>query len=614
MIAKKFVRAVIAMRCRRDGTGDPHLTAQKCPSRNHLSDACASGTGADIFFRRVSMRVLTLTLVSLLALSACKKTDAPDAASLPDVKVGELSEGTMKDITKELSSDAFEGRSPGGVGEEKTVALLIEKFKAAGLEPGNPKGGKDGGWTQDVPLVEITAKNVSPLSFTGKDGKAMTFKYGDQFVVGSYQEQPKIAIKDSDVVFVGYGINAPEKGWNDYAGLDVKGKTVLIMVNDPDFGTESLEGPFGGKAMTYYGRWTYKFEEAAKQGAAAALIIHDTAPAAYGWDVVNSSWTGTQFLAQSKDGGASQTKGNGWIQKDVAKQLFTAAGQDLDKVMSAAKEKGFKAIDLGLKSAVSFDNDIAKKNSRNVVAMLKGAKRPDEYVLYTGHWDHLGKCTPKDGDDICNGAVDNATGTAALVALGEAHKKAGAPDRSLIFLAVTAEESGLLGSKYYAENPIYPLKQTVGGVNMDAFSMAGPAKNLTVVGMGKSQLDLYLNAAAKAENRTPEREPTPEKGFYYRSDHFSFAKQGIPMVYFEGGEDLITGGREAGAAAAQDYEKNRYHAPSDEYDEKWDWSGVMADLRLYYRVGRMLAMTEDWPNWNEGDEFRAIRDKSRGGT
>jgi Zn-dependent M28 family amino/carboxypeptidase len=554
------------------------------------------------------MRVLTLALISCLALSACKKVDGPDATALPDVTVPVIAESTMKAVTKELSLDAYEGRSPGGVGEEKTVSYLIDKFKAAGLEPGN-----EGSWTQDVPLVEITAKNVSPLTIMA-DGPGLKFQYGTDFVIGSYRETPQTKIAGSDMVFVGYGINAPEKGWNDYAGVDVKGKTVLILVNDPDFGTESLDGPFGGKAMTYYGRWTYKYEEAARQGAAAALIIHDTAPAAYGWDVVNSSWTGTQFLAQSKDGGASQTQGNGWIQKEAARKLFAAYGQDMGNAMAAAKQKGFKAIDMGLKAFVSFDNVIAKKASKNVIGIMKGAKRPDEYVLYTAHWDHLGRCTPApDGDDICNGAVDNATGTAALVTLAEAFKKQGAPDRSVVFMAVTAEESGLLGSKYYAENPVYPLAQTVGGVNMDAFSMAGPAKNLTVVGMGKSDLDLYLNAAASAENRTPEREPTPEKGFYYRSDHFSFAKLGVPMVYFEGGEDLVAGGRAAGAKAASDYTDNRYHSPKDEYEDTWDWSGVMADLKLYYRVGRMLAMTDAWPNWKDGDEFRAIRDKSRAG-
>lgn len=558
------------------------------------------------------MRLLSLALVYALALtSACQKAASPDMAlsALPDVTVPALSEKTMQDVTRELSLDAYEGRAPGSIGEEKTVAYLISKFKAAGLEPGN-----NGSWTQDVPLIEITAKNVSPLRIADRNGKAMSFAYGSDYVIGSYRETPKTDIKQSDMVFVGHGIVAPEKGWNDYASVDVRGKTVVVMVNDPDFENEGLDGPFGGKAMTYYGRWTYKYEEAARQGAAAVLIIHDTAPAAYGWNVVNSSWTGTQFLAQSKDGGKSQTQANGWIQKSVAKDIFAAAGQNLEKQMAAAKQKGFKAVPLNLTASLSFENDITRKASKNVIGVMKGSKRPDEYVLYTAHWDHLGRCTAAaDGDDICNGAVDNATGTAALVALAEGYTKAGAPDRSVVFLAVTAEESGLLGSKYYAENPVFPLSQTVGGVNMDAFSMSGPAKNLTVIGKGKSQLDTYLEAAAKSEGRTPEMEPTPEKGFFYRSDHFSFAKLGVPMVYFEGGDDLIIGGKAAAQAAADDYEKNRYHAPGDEFDEKWDWSGVMSDLKLYYRVGRMLAMTNAWPNWNEGDEFRAVRDKSRSG-
>ena len=558
------------------------------------------------------MRLLSLALVSVLALTtACQKDASLDVSmdALPQVEVPALSEATMKDVTRELSLDSYEGRAPGSVGEEKTVAYLIAKYKAAGLEPGN-----NGSWTQDVPLIEITAKNVSALTIADRIGKAMSFAYGNEYVIGSYRETPKTDIKQSEMVFVGHGIVAPEKGWNDYAGVDVKGKTVVVMINDPDFENEGLDGPFGGKAMTYYGRWTYKFEEAARQGAAAVLIIHDTAPAAYGWNVVNSSWTGTQFLAQSKDGGKSQTQANGWIQKSVAKEIFAAAGQNLDKQMAAAKQKGFKAVPLNLSASMNFENDIARKASKNVIGVIKGTKRPDEYVLYTAHWDHLGRCTAAaDGDDICNGAVDNATGTAALVALAEGFAKAGAPERSVVFLAVTAEESGLLGSKFYAENPIFPLSQTVGGVNMDAFSMSGPAKNLTVIGKGKSQLDVYLEAAAKSEGRTPETEPTPEKGFYYRSDHFSFAKLGVPMVYFEGGDDLVTGGKAAAMAAAEDYEKNRYHAPGDEFDEKWDWSGVMSDLKLYYRVGRMLAMTDAWPNWNDGDEFRAVRDKSRNG-
>ena len=558
------------------------------------------------------MRLLSLALISALTLtSACQKAASQDmdTAALPQIEVPALSEKTMQDVTRELSLDTYEGRAPGSIGEEKTVAYLISKFKAAGLEPGN-----NGSWTQDVPLIEITAKNVSALNIADRNGKAMSFAYGSEYVIGSYREAPKTDIKQSDMVFVGHGIVASEKGWNDYSGVDVKGKTVVVMVNDPDFENQGLDGPFGGKAMTYYGRWTYKYEEAARQGAAAVLIIHDTAPAAYGWNVVNSSWTGTQFLAQSKDGGKSQTQANGWIQKSVAKDIFAAAGQNLEKQMAAAKQKGFKAVPLNLTASLNFENDIARKASKNVIGVIKGTKRPDEYVLYTAHWDHLGRCTAApDGDDICNGAVDNATGTAALVALAEGFTKAGAPDRSVVFLAVTAEESGLLGSKYYAENPIFPLSQTVGGVNMDAFSMSGPAKNLTVIGKGKSQLDTYLEAAAKSEGRTPEMEPTPEKGFYYRSDHFSFAKLGVPMVYFEGGDDLIIGGKAAAKAAADDYEKNRYHAPGDEFDENWDWSGVMSDLKLYYRVGRMLAMTNAWPNWNEGDEFRAVRDKSRSG-
>jgi Zn-dependent M28 family amino/carboxypeptidase len=510
---------------------------------------------------------------------------------------------------KTLSSDAFEGRGPATAGETKTVAYITEQMKAVGLEPGGDL--KDGKrlWTQDVPLGKFDIDGpVMAHVMVGADH--IMLNQGEQVAIRAAMTNVNaVSIKDAPIVFAGYGVKAPERNWDDFKAMDLKGKVVVVLINDPDFETGS--GDFGGKAMTYYGRWTYKFEEAARQGAAAALIVHDTAPAAYGWNVVNSSWTGPQFLAQSKNGGADQTKANGWVQKDVAAQIMAAGGQDLAKAIAAAKKKGFKALPLNLKASVSFENAISKKNSRNIVGVLKGAKRPDEYVLYTAHWDHLGRCTPVDGDDICNGAVDNATGTAALVALAEAHKKAGAPDRSIIFLAVTAEESGLLGSKYYAENPIYPLAKTVGGVNMDAFSMTGPAKNLTVIGMGKSDLDSYLNAAAKVEGRTPDREPTPEKGFYYRSDHFSFAKLGVPMVYFEGGDDLVNGGKEAAEKAAKDYEENRYHAPGDEFDESWDWSGVMADLRLYYRVGRMLAMTTAWPNWVEGDEFRAIRDKSR---
>lgn len=545
----------------------------------------------------------------LLTVAACNgadKTAASGATALPDVQFPELSLKTLQDVTKELSSDAYEGRAPGTAGEEKTVAFLIKQFEAAGLKPGN-----NGKWTQDVPLVEITPKNATPLTFTG--GKTpVTLQYATDYVANSYRVVPKTQIKDSDVVFVGYGINAPEKGWNDYAGLDVKGKTVVVLVNDPDWQTKENKGEFNGRAMTYYGRWSYKYEEAARQGAAAVLIVHDTEPAAYGWNVVESSNTGANYLAESKDGGAKETAANGWIQLGKAKELFASAGQDFDKLRAAAGKKGFKPVALtGVKASLSFDNEISKKMSHNVIGVLPGAKRPDEYVLYTGHWDHLGRCTPVNGDDICNGAVDNASGIAGLVTLAQAYQKAGAPDRSVVFLAVTAEESGLLGSKFYAENPIFPLAQTVGGVNMDSLNPNGPAKDIVVVGRGKSQLDAYLEKIAKAANVTIVDEPTPEKGFYYRSDHFSFAKLGVPFFNFGAGEDLVDGGKEAGKKASEDYEKNRYHAPGDEYDAIKNWDGMLGDLKLFYAAGRMLASTDAWPNWNEGDEFRAARDKSR---
>lgn len=555
-----------------------------------------------------NLRPATSLAFALSALAGCAATESenPNHGQTSIAATPAISMDIMRNITKTLSSDAFGGRAPGSDGEAKTLELLTAEFARAGLEPGN-----NGSWFQDVPLVGITAERVSPLTIRSAGGDK-DYRYGSQMVVGTYRESEQIKVTDSEVVFVGYGINAPERNWNDYAGVDVTGKTVLILVNDPDFGTQSLEGPFGGRAMTYYGRWTYKYEEAARQGAAAALIIHDTAPAAYGWNVVESSWTGPQFYAKTSNAGADQTAANGWIQKQVAEEIVSAGGSDLDTLMSAARVPGFTAVPLAARASVSFSNTIEALESKNVLGVLKGSKRPDEYVVYTAHWDHLGRCKPApDGDDICNGAVDNATGTAALVALADAHAQAGATDRSLLFLAVTAEESGLLGSKFYADNPVYPLNKTVGGVNMDAFLMAGPANDVIVVGKGKSELDDYLESALASLGRVSKAEPTPEKGFYYRSDHFSFAKRGVPMIYFEGGEDLVDGGVEAGAAIARDYTQNRYHGPKDEYDPNWNWGGAEADLKLYYAVARALANTDQWPNWNPGDEFRAIRDANR---
>ncbi len=541
-----------------------------------------------------------------LTLAACNMSGTADGPlDIPDVEPGDISEATMVDITRTLSSDEFDGRMPGTAGEEKTVALLIEKFEAAGLQPGNGDS-----WVQKVPLVEITGKDFSPLTIKGGDTD-INLEYAKDWVGVSYREEAATSLADSELVFVGYGVNAPERGWNDYEGLDMAGKTAVILVNDPDFGAETLEGDFNGKAMTYYGRWTYKYEEAARQGAAGAIIIHDTEPASYGWNVVESSWSGPQAYAQRGENAPALTQMNGWVHMDAAKQIMAAAGQDLDDLSAKAKSKDFTAVPLGLTASASFSNDIRSYESQNVIGILPGSERPDEFVMHTAHWDHLGRCTPApDGDDICNGAVDNATGTAALVALAEAHAKAGAPQRSLVFLAVTAEEQGLLGADYYAANPVLPLEQTVGGINMDAFLVAGPSKDVTVVGPGKSRLDDFLNKALEDDGRTATPNPNPEAGYYYRSDHFAFAKRGVPMLYVDGGEDLVEGGVEAGAAIAKDYRDNRYHGPKDEFDENWDWSGVMADLQLFYRIGRMLANSTSWPNWVEGDEFKGIRDES----
>ncbi len=542
---------------------------------------------------------LPLRRFFLPALLAAVATPAI-AQTAPDISVD-----TMKAVTKTLSSDAFEGRAPGSAGETKTLAYLQQQFAKAGLKPGNK-----GQWLQDVPLVEITAKNVTPLTISG--GKTpLSFAYGPDMVVGTYRVTPHIDVTNSDVVFAGYGIVAPEKGWNDYAGLDVKGKTVVVLINDPDWQTPEAKGLFNGRAMTYYGRWTYKYEEAARQGAAAVLIVHQTEPAAYGWNVVRSSNTGAEHVADAADGHMTDSAAHGWIQLDAARKLFASAGKDFDALAAAAKVKGFKPVDLGVKASVSFDNTIAKQVSHNVVGILPGREAPDEYVLLSAHWDHLGRCTPVNGDDICNGAVDNADGVAALVALAQANAKAGPARRSMVFVALTAEESGLLGSAYYGENPVYPLAKTVGGANMDALAMYGPAKDVIVIGPGKSELDTYLNAALQRQGRHATPEPTPEKGFYYRSDHFSLAKHGVPMVYFETGQDLVKGGLAAGRAAAKDYEEHRYHAPSDEYDPNWDWSGVQQDVALYYMLSRDLAESRAWPNWLPGDEFRSIRDKSR---
>jgi Zn-dependent M28 family amino/carboxypeptidase len=517
-----------------------------------------------------------------------------------------ISTETLKAVTQELASDAYEGRAPTTAGEEKTIRYLIQRFTQAGLKPGNK-----GQWTQDVPMVEISAQDVRPFTFTG--GKTpVTMAYRTDMVAGTYRVTPSIEVKDSPVVFVGYGITAPEKGWDDYAGIDVRGKTVVILVNDPDWQTLGKEGPFEGRAMTWYGRWPYKFENAAKHGAAAAIIVHETEPAAYGWPVVQSSWTGPQYGLDEPGNHMDQSQVIGWMQLAKARELFASAGKDFAQLSAAARQKGFKAVPLGVTMSGGFSNAIKRSMSKNVVGVLPGRTRPDETVLYSAHWDHLGRCDAVGGDDICNGALDNATGTAGLVALAEAHAKAGPAARSIAFVAVTAEESGLLGSKYYAANPVFPLAATVGGVNMDGLNVTGRTRDFVLTGAGKSEVEDIAVRLITAQGRRVSPEPTPERGFYYRSDHFELAKLGVPMLYGKSGEDMVAGGAARGRALAEDYVANRYHKPDDEYDPRWDWAGAVEDLTVYYRLGREMADTPGlWPNWYQTAEFRAIRDKDR---
>lgn len=537
---------------------------------------------------------IALALFAPLALAACT-TEEP-AAERPQISLE-----TMQEVTRTLSSDEFEGREPGTPGGERTVAYLIEQFQAAGLQPGNGDS-----WVQDVPLVEITGSNFVPLTIGDN-----AFTYGSDWVGVSYRQTARTELSDSELVFVGYGINAPERGWNDYEGLDMAGKTAVILVNDPDYAEEGLDGPFNGRAMTYYGRWTYKYEEAARQGAAAAIIIHDDFPASYGWNVVETSWSGAQAYADTGDGGANATTMNGWITRDAAEQVFAAEGLDLDEMIAAASAPGFEPVSMAQTASTSFDNAVRRYSSQNVIGILRGNQAPNEYVLHTAHWDHLGICGEEgDEDMICNGAVDNATGTAALVTLAKAHVAAGPTARSQVFLAVTAEESGLLGSEYYGANPVFPLDRTVGGVNIDALYVLGEAEDVTVIGGGKSQLDDYLSEALAQQGRTATPDAAPQAGRYYRSDHFSLAKRGVPMFYVKSGQTLTEGGAEAGDAAYEDYNTHRYHAAGDEYSEDWDWAGVVQDLELYFLLARALGNRGEWPNWNEGDEFRAIRDES----
>ena len=560
---------------------------------------------------------LILACAGSLLLAACSREPAapaevaaPDAAPAAEhaFKPG-IDAGDLRTLVTTLASDEFEGRAPGSAGEEKTVEYIKAQYERIGLKP----GGDNDSYFQTVPMVETSADESTVLRLDS-NGATRELKFGPDMVIGTRTGQAEVSVKDSELVFVGYGVNAPEQDWNDYAGLDVKGKTVVILVNDPGFHAND-ESLFDGNRMTYYGRWTYKFEEAARQGAAAALIIHDDEGASYGWDVVKNSWSGPQFDLRAEDDPEPRVPAQGWISGDVARQLFADSGLELQEMYASANRRGFKAVPL--KAKVSFDlrSTVAQKSSQNVIGYLPGTEAPDETVIYLAHWDHLGKHEGHDPDAgtdmLYNGAVDNATGVAGIIEIAEKFAAA-PPRRSVVFLAVTLEESGLLGSKYYVAQPSFPLEKTVGVINLDAMSVGGRARDVVVTGKGNSELEDILLGHAGGQQRTLVEEGNPAGGFYFRSDHFNFAKAGVPALYAKGGSDLVEGGSEAGKRVGEEYAR-RYHQPSDEVHEGWRFDGIAEDLELLHAVGQELAAGSTWPNWYEGNPFKAARDAQRAG-
>ena len=551
-------------------------------------------------------RKLMLVLAATAALAACKREpEAPEAATPPAAAhtfTADITEADFADMVKALSSDEFEGRAPGSVGEEKTTAYLEAQMKRIGLQPGN-----NGSYFQDVPMVETTADEAATTMTLATAKGDHALKFGTDYVIGTRTGQTEVKLDASDMVFVGYGVDAPEQQWNDYAGQDWTGKTVVMFVNDPGFHAKD-ETLFGGNRMTYYGRWTYKFEEAARKGAAAALIVHDTAGASYGWDVVKNSWAGPQYDLPAKDDPEKRIPLQGWLSAEAARQLFADAGLDLDAAYASAGKRGFKPVPLKAKATVSLKSSITEKTSRNVIGVLPGATKPDEAVLYMAHWDHLGKHEGEEGDNIYNGAVDNATGVAGILEIAEAFAHQDPkPARSVVFVAVTLEESGLLGSKYYVAHPTFPMDKIAGVINLDAMSVGGKSRDFVVTGKGNSELEDMLKVYADQQGRVLTEEGNPAGGYYFRSDHFNFAKAGVPALYAKGGNDLLEGGVEAGKAASEEYAK-RYHQASDEMHEGWKLDGVVQDLQALYGVGKDLAVEDKWPNWYEGNPFKAARD------
>jgi Zn-dependent M28 family amino/carboxypeptidase len=515
------------------------------------------------------------------------------------------------DLDKHLSviaSDEFQGRQPSTIGEEKTINYLKEEFEKLGLKPGNGDS-----YFQQVPLVDIVT-NVNKEIVIKGNGGSTTLKLADEFVATSSHLTESVELKNAELIFAGYGIVAPEYNWNDYEGIDVKGKIVVVMVNDPGYATKDTN-LFTGYTMTYYGRWTYKYEEAARQGAAGIFIIHETGAAGYPWEVVRNSWTGPQYYLVREDKNLSKCKMEGWINNQKAREIIAQAGYDFDELMRKISSREFKPFALNLRTTLSMKNKIRESVSNNVIALLPGTERVDEYIIYTAHWDHFGIDTTLEGDQIYNGARDNATGTAGLLELAEAFTKLDKkPLRSIIFLAVTAEEQGLLGSEYYANNPLYPLKKTVAEVNMDALNIFGRVKDITVIGYGNSELDVYIEKAAKKQNRIVKPDPRPQEGSFYRSDHFSFAKQGVPALYAEGGVQNIEKGEEWMRKEVERWTSEYYHKPADNYEpEWWNLDGMVEDLQLLFDVGYTLSNEDKFPNWFEGKEFKAKRDKQMKG-
>ncbi len=511
--------------------------------------------------------------------------------------------------TKVLSGDEYEGRGPGTKGEELTVKYLTEQFQRLGLKPGNP----DGTYVQKVPLVGFTG--AATASFTA-GSKQINLTFPTDYVAVSRRFVPESKVENSDIVFVGYGVVAPEYGWDDYKGLDVRGKTIVMLINDPQ--VPSANDPatlddkmFKGKAMTYYGRWTYKYEIAAEKGAAAAIIVHETGPAGYPYEVVSGSWSRENFDIQKPDKNMGRAAVESWITTDRAKELFTAGGQDFDALKKAALTKDFKPVPLNAKANMTIKNTIREINSNNVIGKLEGSDPAlkNEYVVYTAHWDHLGLDPKLTGDQIFNGALDNASGTAALLEIAEALTKlATPPKRSILFLAVTAEEKGLLGAKYYAENPLYPLNKTLANINMDGVNQWGRTTDITMVGDDNSTLIDLLREAATSQKRTVNPDPESEKGFYYRSDHFEFAKQGVPALYTDSGVNYQGKDPAFSKNKRDEYTDKDYHKVSDQIKPDWDLTGAVDDAQLLTMIGYRVAQGERYPEWKAGSEFKAKRD------